>query len=421
MKKDIAIVILNYIQYINIKPGIDRLLELGYSVDIISPIDNENDTSGFHEMFKNINGFLKEKQYNVYDKEPDFEYKILLEPYPYVKLKSKYKIRYRYGVLSAKPNKVYLPENYLTYDAILCSGSYDANYLSVFSKTYITGNMKYINFHKKKHEGKPILLYLPTYGEESSIDSIASYLNKLRKNFYIIAKVHHGTSFLKNEIYRFELLKNNVDKLYDQYMDLSSLLKTTDVVLTDNSGSIFEALYVKIPVAIFADNVNQNKLLGFDTIQSELVNAGIIPYSNEPKDLEKIINKALSKQTYDLQKEWSKTNLYHPKDLVKDFIKVIINFMNDDIDLRYYEMHKILKENYYNNLAIIAAMNDKNYIQEVTTKELQIQNDKLIKEKESLLKEKESLLKQLNYYKTGQLYKIAHKLYEIKNGGKNEK
>ena len=57
----------------------------------------------------------------------------------------------------------------------------------------------------------------------------------------------------------------------------------------------------------------------------------------------------------------------------------------------------------------------------MTTKELQFQNDNLTKEKESLLKEKESLLKQLNYYKTGQLYKIAHKLYEIKNGGKNEK
>ena len=79
--------------------------------------------------------------------------------------------------------------------------------------------------------------------------------------------------------------------------------------------------------------------------------------------LEKTINKALSKKIYDLQKEWSKTNLYHPKDLVKDFIKVIINFMNDDIDLRYYEMHKILKENYYNNLAIITAMNDKNFTQ----------------------------------------------------------
>ena len=52
MQKDIAVVIQNYVQFINVKLGIDELIKKGYSVDIYCPKDNDN--SGFFEMFDDI-------------------------------------------------------------------------------------------------------------------------------------------------------------------------------------------------------------------------------------------------------------------------------------------------------------------------------------------------------------------------------
>ena len=49
---------------------------------------------------------------------------------------AKYLLKYRYSNISAKPSLVYLPENYLKYDCILCAGEYDVNY-SVLKFEYV--------------------------------------------------------------------------------------------------------------------------------------------------------------------------------------------------------------------------------------------------------------------------------------------
>ena len=172
------------------------MIKKGYSVDIYC--NDTDDNAGFKELFADIRKHMREKGYTVYECAQKIKYKVLLEPYPTgINIKSKYKIKYRYGNISAKPNIVYIPKNFIIYDCILCAGDYDSNYLSVFSKTYKTANQKYVNFHKIKSKKytKKVLLYLPTYGKESSIELIGDELKNLRKKYYIIAKIHHGTSF----------------------------------------------------------------------------------------------------------------------------------------------------------------------------------------------------------------------------------
>ena len=352
----------------------------------------------------------------------------MLEPYPSgIDIKTKYRIRYRYSNLTAKPNIVCIPKNYIIYDCILCSGNYDSNYLRVFTDTYITGNQKYIGFKKKtkKNYSKKVLLYLPTYGKESSIDLIADELKELQKDYYVIAKIHHGTSFLNNEKERIDKVKNNVDEYYDLHKDLSELLSIADVVLTDNSGSIFEAIYTEVPVAVFSGDINKNKKDGFDTIQYELYKQGILPYTNKIEGIKKVLKEAQSTSIKTKQRKWNRTNLFHPQDLKIDFVKVIEKYLKDDVNQRYYEMHNILKNDYYdlhkqindltyelnNEIETKKSLESKIFDKEGIITDLQKEN-KYNKEKIKFLE------KQLNYYKTGKLYKIAHDIYQLKNGGK---
>lgn len=427
MKRDIAIVILNYIQYINVIPAIKDLIKKGYTVDFYCPNVESND--GLGEMFNDARELLLKEGYNVYGETQPIEYKVLLEPYPEYNFNfnAKYLIKYRYGNISAKPSVVYKPENYIKYDCILCAGDYDANYLNVFSNTFKTGNMKYINFKKRKDRktSKKNLLYLPTYGDGCSIDDIIDEINELRKEYYVIAKIHHGTSFLKNEIERIEKIKNSVDEFYDYHKELSELLEITDVVLTDNSGSVFEAIYTEIPVAIYCDDVNKYKLEGFNATQYEMVKDDIIPYTNDKKHIKKILKDAESDKYYSRQKEWNKENFYHPSDLKKDFVNIVESYINDDINDRYYEMHNVLKKDYYGNKKLVDELCTKNNNLLVENNNLKLEIENKTKEIENVTKmiqehkiEKESLSKKLYYYETGILYRIARKLYEIKNGGK---
>lgn len=442
MKKDIAIVVLNYIQYINIIPAIKELIIKGHSVDFYCPHLETKD--GFNDMFDDIKTFLKKEGYNVYDKTQPFKYKVLLEPYPEpaFDIKAKYQIKYRYSNISAKPSVVYNPEKYVKYDCVLCSGNYDSNYLNAYTKTYKTGNMKYINFKKKKNKKtkKKTLLYLPTYGDGCSIDDIYEELKEIKKEYYIIAKIHHGTTFLKNEYERIEKIKINVDEFYDCHKDLNELLEITDIVLTDNSGSIFEAIYTEIPVAIYCDDINKFKLENFNTTQYELVKNKIIPYTNDKNKILQILKDAQSDKYYLKQKEWNRENFYHPRDLKKDFVNIIETYLNNEINHRYFEMHNVLKKEYYNNIRTIQYLNleKTNILKEKNEKlnrlkaninnlniELKNKQEKLnklteknMKVQEELSKKKEEikfLNKKIYFYETGLLYKIAKKIYEIKN------
>lgn len=392
MVRDVAICILNNIQYLSIKNGMDKLIELGYSVDIICPL-YENDNTGFNDVFEDTITKLKEK-YNVFNYVPDYEYKILLEPYPFVDIKHKYRIKYHYSLLSAKPSVVYLPDNYIVYDAILCTSEFDASYLSAYAKTHIVGNLKDLNFKRKKHDGKPNLLYLPTYGKGSSIDNFPDNLGELKDKYNIIVKIHHGTKFLKNEKQRIQKIKECCNELYDSDKPLYELMEIADVVLTDMSGSLYDALYLGIPVAIFTEDINIYKIGDFNTIQHQLAKEKIVPYTNDPNKIESIINEAVSSKQHDIQLKWSKKYLKSVESPVDNFVNTILNYLNDQVDDRYIELHKVLKNSYFDKINEI----DRLY-------ELSLELDARNKELETII----------YHYEKGKLYRGAKKIYKFYN------
>jgi len=396
--KKIAVVIFNYIQYLSIMPGIEKLIEKGYDIDFYCD-EAKGDETGFYNLFADVRNALLQKGHKVYTKSQKIKYKILLEPYINgLGLEGEYNLRYRYGPITAKPNKVYIPSFFIKYDCVLCSGTYEARLLSNFTNTEILADLKYVGFKKKNyHKGKKVLLYLPTYGEESSIELILNELKKLRKKYYIIAKIHHGTSFLKNESERSNLIKDAVDEYYDSHKELKDLLEISDIVLTDNSASIFEALYNNIPVATFSNDINQNKIGDFNSIQYELYKEGLLPYTNNTRKIKDILEETLSKKIVLRQRQWSKKNLVYSKDPIGDFVKIIEKYYTDKIDRQTYLLHRLLRSDYDEKVDKL---------------------DGLTKECEKLHNELNSCVNELKNYRTGKLYKIATRIYKIKNGGK---
>ena len=454
--KNIAITFQNLVQFYSMKHGIDALIAKGYPVDIYVPINN--DDSGVGDMFTETYDKLINMGYSpIRELDPSKHYKILLEPYPmdiYYKFNFKYRIKYKYAPISAKPNLTLNPENNIFYDCILCYGNYESNYLRVYSNTKLIDYLKYINFKKSEvNSNKKVLLYLPTYGDSSSIDNIIDSLALLKDDYYIITKFHHGTSFLKSELYRIDKLKSISDEYYDHSTSLEQLLQKVQIVLSDNSGSIFEALYSKTPVAVFCSDPNKNKIDNFNTTQYKLIQKGYIPYTNDPLKIKSVLEQALTQDIINKQTDLSNSLFFHSDNPVENFVSIIESYLTDNIDTDYKNMHDVLLNNYISKINTINDYknqydillsdynNNKNIINDLSEKntslnELHNQKDNEIenlkkneiedlKEKEILndkihdLEEKiQELEKQvsfqsktISFYENGKLYKVSKKIY----------
>lgn len=395
--KNVAIVIQNNVQFLSMKNYIDEMIRNHIQVDIYVP-EGKQIGDGFPNMFNDIYSKLK-KDYNVYREiQKNKTYKILFEPYPVMPIKANYKIKYKYSAMSAKPNKVYrISESFLPYDLILCHSKIEQNTLSVYSKTQLIGNCKFNNFKKHSHsQNKPILVYLPTYGQESSINEIIPHLKKIRQKYYLIIKVHHGTNFLDSEKEKLDKVKDECDEFYDSHKELSDLLEVADIVLSDNSGAIFESLYAKTPVAVFSKDINQNKWGDFNTFQYDLYKQGILPYTANPNDILKILSKTLEKSTIKKQQTWSDENFYYSDNSLAEFMEIINNYLTDNVDQKWLTLHREFFQNY--NDLLVKSRNEKEQAQA-----------QLIALRQEILKLSAKNAK----YENAKLHRLANKIYKF--------
>ena len=127
------------------------------------------------------------------------------------------------------------------FDLIFVYGEYDAQKLSFYAPVVKAGNPKFDRWFKgevvenqlkAEAKGRPIILYLPTYGNLSSWTYYQKTLEDLSKNYFIIVKLHHGLKVSSGS----KLI------ILDESSDLLSLLKIADVVISDYSGAIFDAV-----------------------------------------------------------------------------------------------------------------------------------------------------------------------------------
>ena len=351
MKKNekIAIAMFNMIQYYSVEPGLDELIKQGYDIDVYIPDFVPEDMtadSGYLDIYNATYDHIKDKGYNIKRKYNGEEYKVVLTPY-YVKnffdFKTKYNIKYQYGV-GCKPNiTMKVPDN-IDYDANICYTTWEREYLQNYGMAFDVGNTKYYKFKKNpKRNGKPNLLYLPTYGSVSSILNIKAF-EQLKDKYNLIIKIHHNTSYLKSEGDKLKGLEDVFDEIYEQDHKLIDLLASADFVITDNSGAIFEALSAEVPVAMFADEVDLS-IGEMKAIQHKLVDMGVILSTSDPNKIIELIDKTNKpsqlKKQLDIKKELFP---FSNDDLVKRFVEVIDGFVKDKYSQDYFAFHNYFKE-----------------------------------------------------------------------------
>lgn len=147
------------------------------------------------------------------------------------------------------------------YDLILAYGPRDQRLFSYYTESKIPGNPKFDDWFNgvvderlvsairtKLDRDKKTVLYLPTHSDLSSVDVVADEFGKLRKKYNIIAKMHYFLAHEEPE--RVELLRKNGLILYGDETDILPLFKVADVVVSDNSSAIFDAMLADKPVVV---------------------------------------------------------------------------------------------------------------------------------------------------------------------------
>jgi len=170
-----------------------------------------------------------------------------LMPLVYKENQEKIFVRMVYGLSKATWNYGWWN---MLFDEFLVYGNYDAKILSFYGPTVKIGNPKFDDWFNGNVEPYPVepnkktILYLPTYDDLSTLSWVLPVLSKMAENFNVILKTHHGTnaSELKKVFSRVEILGGDVDIL--------PLLASADVVVSDYSGAIFDAILAEKPLVL---------------------------------------------------------------------------------------------------------------------------------------------------------------------------
>lgn len=149
-------------------------------------------------------------------------------------------------------------------DLNLMYGAYSVSAVSHYGPSVAVGNLKFCGWDYRltpaqKEEAKrnlgldserPVVLYMPTYGELGSFDELVEPLARLRGDYQILIKGHHNDE--KSGLHWMSKARGLGHKdLFSGGHDQVELLKAADVVVSDFSGAAFDAVYAKIPVVLY--------------------------------------------------------------------------------------------------------------------------------------------------------------------------
>jgi hypothetical protein len=147
-------------------------------------------------------------------------------------------------------------------DLNLVYGQYSCDRISPLSPAVMVGNPRFDRLFEgaleagKKEKvrasldpAKKTVLYLPTWGDLSSIVDFGAAVAALSANYNVIAKVHHKTD--THELAKKEILgEKGIRDTFGAADDMLYLMDIADIVLSDYSGAIFDALNAGKPVVL---------------------------------------------------------------------------------------------------------------------------------------------------------------------------
>lgn len=166
-------------------------------------------------------------------------------------------------------------------DLNLVYGPYSSAKISPFSPTAIVGNPRFDRWFANELDStrltalkarlspsKKTLLYLPTWEKLSSVECFGAALASLTDEYNLITKVHHNTDALELSR-RSTLTQVGIETIFGATDDLLYLLSAADIVVSDFSGAIFDAIYVRKPVLLLQKDAEKlvNEKFGLESIE----------------------------------------------------------------------------------------------------------------------------------------------------------
>lgn len=342
----LAFVFHNLVLYETIAPLLRKCEENGIAYDLYIPVIREEK---WDAMYLDTYSVLRNRGVDVklVEEVPEFIYKMAFYPYLpyYIELQSIYKIRYQYGL--AKPD-FNLDAWSVGFDYVFSMSTYDHSVLQSYTQSEIVGMIKYANFKEKdkKKKEKYSLLYLPTYGAESSLEIFAELVDELKDKFEVKVKLHHGTTFLEPE--RKSLMQSKVQSVFDHHTALTDLIQDADIVLSDGSGAVFDALYTNTPIAILKHQPAKT-FEGIIPLEEQLISKGIIPLIENVEKMEWVLIDTIENEEMKKLRQKEKEVLFpvRGEDTLLRCLKIIKDLLNDNVDPARKAGLKRLSKNYF--------------------------------------------------------------------------
>jgi len=148
-------------------------------------------------------------------------------------------------------------------DLILAYGNYAKERFSKMAPSVAIGNPRWDDWQNREFQRDSksrldailnpdlkTIVYAPTWGDLSSTRDWIDYVIALGRNYNVIVKAHHN-SVRDGEINPTTFPKN-VHYLPNE--DLFAVMTVADLVISDVSGAIFDAVLCNIPVALISPN-----------------------------------------------------------------------------------------------------------------------------------------------------------------------
>lgn len=194
----------------------------------------------------------------------------------------------------------------------LSFGPYATHKIEKFSPAVSVGNPRYDSWHDDQWKENararilsgvstdlPTVLYAPTWGDLSSIEKYLAAVTELSKHYNVLLKLHHNTDILEKEKDRRSTATEGGLLSFGASDDLLELLASSDVVISDYSGAIFDAIYCDKPVVLL-NSVLDEAGLKVDRHSIEYARRNELGYEvDEPSDVLEAVQSALSRGVKD--------------------------------------------------------------------------------------------------------------------------
>lgn len=202
------------------------------------------------------------------------------------------------------------PHNYGAWrslgDLCLTYGDYATNKISNFCPSVGVGNPRYdkwydvvstSNTFKSSNLDNDLktILYVPTWGDLSSIDKYLDHVIKLSEKYNVLLKLHHNTDFLEGD--RKSKINDRIH-YYGANDDILELISQSDLIISDYSGAIFDAVYFKKPIVLL-NCYDHNSSAKMDIYSIEYAMRNTIGYEvNDVQELSAAVDNVLERKDF---------------------------------------------------------------------------------------------------------------------------